>query len=309
MEKCLFIYNPQSGKCKIKEKEDYIVKRLNEKYDTEVVRSAYAGNIGDTIKARGEEFSLVVGAGGDGTINEIIDAVMHLEKKPIIGYIPAGTCNDLAHSLYIPQKIDKALDNILNGTVYQHDVMKINDKFGIYVCCGGLFTSTSYATDQSVKKRMGRVAYFINGAKSIFNTKAINVQLAYGEGNIEGKYAIFLINNSRYTAGMKIHKEASLNDGLVDVMLIESKKDKINLSTVIKVAFMFLRGIEKYYGKRGVQHLQLASFDVALDNDCIVNLDGEKLTTGNIKVEVVKEGVSIIVPKINKLVKNIKNIK
>ena len=107
---------------------------------------------------------------------------------------------------------------------------------------------------------------------------------------------------------MKIHREASLNDGLVDVMLIESKKDKINLATVIKVAFMFLRGIERYYGKKGVQHLQLSNFEVELDDDCIVNLDGEKATAGNIKVDVVKEGIQIIVPKINKLVKNIKNI-
>ena len=142
MEKCLFIYNPESGKGKIKSKEDFIVSRLSKKYDVEVVHSQYAGNISKVLLERGEEFALIVGAGGDGTLNEIVDCIMRLDKKPLLGYIPSGTVNDVAHSLYIPRNAKKAVDCILNGQPYSHDIMKINDRYGIYVCAAGLFTGS-----------------------------------------------------------------------------------------------------------------------------------------------------------------------
>lgn len=308
MEKCLFIYNPESGKGKIKSKEDYIVSRLSTKYEVEVVHSQYAGNISKFILERGEEFSLIVGAGGDGTLNEIVDSIMRLENKPLLGYIPSGTVNDVAHSLYIPRNTKKAVDCILNGSPYSHDIMKIDDRYGIYVCAAGLFTGTSYETDQKVKKKMGKIAYMFNGAKSIFSTKAIRLKLSYESGEIEGKYAIILINNSRSTAGLPLNKKANLCDGLVDVMLIESKKDKVGLLTVIKTIFMFLRGIDHYINKKHVHHLQLSSFNVETDGDTVINLDGEKVNSGSFNVRVIKGGLDIIVPKINKLQKQIKNI-
>lgn len=308
MEKCLFIYNPESGKGKIKSKEDFIVSRLREKYDVEVVHSQYAGNISKVLLERGEEFALIVGAGGDGTLNEIVDCIMRLDNKPLLGYIPSGTVNDVAHSLYIPRNTKKAVDCILNGQPYSHDIMKINDRYGIYVCAAGLFTGASYLTDQKIKKKMGKIAYAFNGAKSIFSTKSIKLKIKYEGGEIEGRYAIILINNSRYTAGMPLNKKVNLCDGLVDVMLIESKKEKVNLITVIKTIFMFLRGIDRYINKKHVHHLQLPAFRVETNGDTIINLDGEKVSSGSFDVEVIQGGIEIIVPKINKLKKQIKNI-
>ena len=133
MEKCLFVYNPISGKGKVAKKEDYILNKLKEKFEVELVRSQYAGHMGEVIRERGSDFDVIVGAGGDGSLNEIVDALMSLEKRPRIGYIPAGTVNDVAHSLYIPRKIEKAVDNILNGQPFSHDVMKVNDKYGSIV--------------------------------------------------------------------------------------------------------------------------------------------------------------------------------
>ncbi len=308
MEKCLFIYNPQSGKCKIKEKEGYIVERLSEKFDVEVAHSQYAGHIGEIIRERGAEFDLIVGAGGDGTLNEIIDAVMSLDKKPTLGYIPSGTVNDVAHSLFISKKLKKAVDNILKGETFSHDVMKINNKYGIYVCCAGLFTEASYATDQKTKKKMGKLAYFFHGAKGMFTTKALNLKLSYDGGEIEGKYAIMLVNNSRYTAGMKINKKASLNDGLVDVVLVDTKKDRVSFGSALRVMFMFLRGFERYIGRKHFHHFLVPAFSVQLGNEVTINLDGEKISAGSFEASVIKEAINIIVPKKERLTKQIKNI-
>ena len=308
MEKCLFCYNPISGKGKIKKKEEYIVEKLKSKFDVEVLRSQYAGNIGDEIRKRGEEFDIVVGAGGDGTINEVINAVMSLEKKPKVAFIPAGTVNDVAHSLYIPTHIKKAVANVLNEQTFAHDIMKINERYGIYVCCEGLFTESSYATGQGMKKRMGKIAYVFHGAKKIFSTDALHLKVTYEGGEIEGKFALIIVNNSRYTAGMKINKRANLNDGLFDVVLVESKKERVNLGSVIKVGFIFLRGIEHYIHKKGVYHFQTSSFKVETKDNSIINLDGEKIDSGNFECQMIKEAVNIVVPKPQKLTKKIAKI-
>jgi len=307
MEKCLFIYNPHSGKGKIVKNEEYIKNKLSQKFDVEVVRSQYAGNIGDTIFSRGNDFDIVVVAGGDGTLNETINAVARLNKRIKIGYIPTGTVNDVAHSLYIPRSIKKSVKNILEGQPFSHDILRVNDKFGIYVCCSGLFTSSSYDTQQDKKKKMGKVAYFLNGAKKVFSTPSVKLKLIYQGGIIEGNYAIMLIINSRYTGGMRVNKKAILNDGVVDIVLAESKKEVVNFCSILRVAFMFLRGIKEKSSKK-IKHLKLDKFTIETSENTIINLDGEKIGKGSFDCQVIKEGVDIIVPKIHKLKKIIKTI-
>ena len=302
MEKCLFIYNPHSGKGKIVKNEEYIKSKLSERYDVTVVQSQYAGHIGDYIIENGQNFDVIVVSGGDGTVNEAINAIARIEKKVRLGYIPTGTVNDVAHSLYIPRNIKKAVKNILEGDAFSHDIIKVNDKYGIYVCCSGLFTSSSYGTEQSKKKKMGKIAYFIDGAKMVFKTDAINLKLTYDGGEIEGKFAIMLIINSRYVGGMRVNRKAILNDGFVDVVLSQSKKDVVNFGAILRVAVMFLKGIKKGSTNK-IKHLKLNKFKLETSDSTIINLDGEKLGTGSFNLEVIKQGVDIIVPKTKKLLR------
>ncbi len=296
MEKCLFTYNPQSGKGKIVKNENLIVKMLNEKYEVNVVRSEYAGHIGEIILEQGGNFDLIVVAGGDGTLNEAINSIARLNKKVKLGYIPTGTVNDVAHSLKIPKNIKKAVNVILNGQEFQHDIFKMNDHYGIYVCCSGLFTESSYATNQNNKKKLGKLAYGLYGVKKIFTSKSINLSLKYQGGKFKGNFAIMLIINSHSVAGFKINPKAILNDGLVDVVLIKSKKEKINFSAVLRVAKLFLFGIPKKSSKN-VTVLHLDKFEVETSTGTIINLDGERIGDGSFSFETIKEGVNILIPK------------
>lgn len=295
MEKCIFAYNPQSGKGKVAKKEKEIVELLSQKYEVEVVLSKYAGHIYDTIIEKGETVDLFVVAGGDGTLNEAVNGNSHLSKKPKLGYIPAGTVNDVAHSLKIPCSIKRAVKNILNGNTFAHDVIKVNDRFGIYVCCAGLFTETSYATDQKSKKRMGKLAYAFHGIKKVFSTPAFNVKLKYGECELEQKCSLLMLLNSRNVGGFPINKRARLNDGFADVMLIRNKKDVIGGIGFWGVVNLFLFGI-KQKSNKNYKHLLLDEFDIEIDEDTVINLDGEKVCKGNFHIKMIKEGVDIIVP-------------
>ena len=148
MKKCLFIYNAYSGRGKIAQKEKKIVKLLNTKYQTTVCKTEHAGHLGEIIAQFGMDNDIIVVAGGDGTINEAVNAMARLSERKTLGIIPCGTVNDVAHSLNIPINVIKATKNILKGVTFAHDIFKMNDRFGIYVACAGLFK----LCDKSVTK-------------------------------------------------------------------------------------------------------------------------------------------------------------
>lgn len=296
MEKCLFAYNPQSGKGKIAKKERYILDTLSKKFDVTLLHSQYAGHIGKYILENGELYDTIVISGGDGTLNEAINSIARLNKKITLGYIPAGTVNDVAHSLNIPRNLKKALKTILDGNWFSHDIFKMNDKFGIYVCCSGLFTEASYATSQKSKKKVGKLAYGLHGVKKLFSTKSLKIKLSDDLNTIEGTFALMLIINSKNVAGFHLNKKATLDDGLVDVVLVKAKKQRVRFCEVIRVARLFLFGIPKKSSKN-IQVQKLSKFKVELDDNCIVNLDGESIGQGSFDFEVIKQGINILVPK------------
>lgn len=295
MKRCLFIYNPISGKGRIKKNENLIYDTLSKKFQVEICKSMYKGNITKFILDKGENVDLIVIAGGDGTLNEVINALYKIKNKPILGYIPSGTVNDIAHSLKIPTNIKKALNIILSGKVYEHDIFKVNDKYGMYVCCAGLFTETSYATSQASKKKLGKLAYFFHGIKKIFSTPAFPLSITFNGSVVSGKYAMLLVINSRSVGGFIINKKAKLDDGLVDVVLIKSKKETVPLSSVLSLTKVFLGGIPKNSTKQ-VQVFRVDKFSLTTMDSTIINLDGEKVSKGNFNFEVIKKGVSILVP-------------
>ena len=101
--KCVYIFNPNSGKKKHVKMQDYIVKKLLDKFEVVDVRpTKKRGDASEFAKEACGIYDVIVVAGGDGTLNEVINGIAENENRPKIGYIPTGTCNDLARSLKIP---------------------------------------------------------------------------------------------------------------------------------------------------------------------------------------------------------------
>ena len=295
--KCLFIYNPKSGKGKIKKKEQYIVDKLQTKYDVvDILQTKYTGHAHQVIKNCYQFYDTLVVAGGDGTLNEIINAIAEKENPPTIGYIPTGTTNDVASSLKIPKNIKKALNIILNGKVFNHDIFKCNNKYGIYVCATGVFTDASYATKQTEKKKFGKLAYYIYGLNKIFKNEPIHVKIKYDDKIIEKNCSLLLILNSRNIAGITVNKKAVLDDGFVDVVMVDCPKKKgFSLLGLLRVVKLFLFGLNYCKNKKNITYLKLKNFDVAIKSKAKINLDGEQGLKGSFNFKALDKGVSIFV--------------
>jgi len=242
-------------------------------------------------------FDVIVVAGGDGTINEVINAIANKPVRPKLGIIPTGTTNDLAHSLKIPKNINKALNIITNNYTIKHDIFKVNQNYGIYVCAFGIFTNATYLTSQQDKRKLGILAYFKYGIKDIFKGKAFPLTLKFNNTEITNNYALCIIANSKYVAGHKINKKHNPSAGYVTIALIKNKKNKVSLYSLLTIAKLFLFGINSLRHSKKCCILKINKFSATIPENITTNLDGEKGTNGSFNFKVLNKHVEIFVNK------------
>lgn len=291
--KCLFVANPQSGKGKIVKKKDYIISRLKQKFEeVDYLETQHAGHLTQIIECSYSNYDCIVVSGGDGTVNETVTALADKPNAPTIGYIPSGTVNDVARTLSIPKNVKKAVDIIINCDPFEYDVMKVNDRFGIYVCGFGMFTSSSYKTKQAAKRRLGKFAYVVDSVKEFFVSHPIAFEFKSEQINLCGSAALMLVVNSRSVAGMRFNKRASLQDGQADVVVFLEDKKNVSLATKLRIFKMFLFGINSVRKSKHVAVFQCGQAHVKVDGTPI-NLDGENGGQGTFDLKMINKGIKI----------------
>ena len=128
MKKMLLFVNPAAGREEMHlQLMDVISRFTGAGYDVTCHPTQKPGDIPQVIADRGETFDMIVTCGGDGTLNETVTGLMQLRKRPLLGYIPAGTVNDFATSLHIPKTIPEAVDNIIEGRPFSVDLGGFNE--------------------------------------------------------------------------------------------------------------------------------------------------------------------------------------
>ena len=297
--RCLFLYNPVSGRGKVARKADSIVRALQGKYEiVDVYETKNAGDMEQVVRERAENYDALIFSGGDGTFNEVVQGVMTASRMPEIGYIPGGTVNDIAHSLGIPKRIRGALKVILSGKNEMIDCMRINDRFAMYVVAAGAFTSASYTTPQSRKKQVGRLAYGIEGLRKNLNLRVFDVKVASEDTTVQADSVFVTIMNGKYVAGMKLNRGGSMQDGKLEAAVVLQKKHPNifrKIRAFFSLAHLFLLGYK--VRARLISRLEGSHFEISTDDGIVWNFDGEKGLSGNVVIDVLPRKINMIVPK------------
>ncbi len=237
--KLLFVYNPYSGKSKIKNKLGSIIEKLaNDNWEIRVHPTKGVGDAANVIASEGKRYDYIVVGGGDGTMNEAATGMMSVpeDKRCPIGYIPTGTTNDFASSMGIPKTIDRASDLTIKGTPRACDIGAFNEKYFLYVAAFGAFTEVTYETSQKTKNMLGYAAYLMEGVKSLPSIKSHHLRITYnGDKVVEGDYVLGIISNSTSVAGMKYSKKlnVSMNDGEFECILIKNPPNPIEFQLTL----------------------------------------------------------------------------
>lgn len=297
---CLIIYNPTSGKGKIQKNLQKIIKMLKKKYDEVEVHPIIPPEKASQVAEENiNKYDTYIVAGGDGTLNEVINGIAEKDNAPTIGYIPCGTTNDVARSLSIPRNIKRAIKVILKGKIFNHDIFKVNDRYAIYVCTTGLGCEASYETKQKAKRFFGRLAYFVYGAKKIFKTEPLNLKISYFDEKLVTntlRCSLLLILNSKSVAGFKVNKKAVLDDGYIDVVMIFNKSKKLNFFSIFTLCKLFLFGLDYTKKSKFLVYYKLKEFNIDIENARDINLDGELGLNESFKVKMIEKGVKIYIP-------------
>ena len=133
-QRVLLMVNPMAGRQKIRNELLYVVDTLTKAgYETIIYTTQGKDATRDLLAEKDSQFDRVICCGGDGTFNEILSATMHWDKRPILGYIPAGTTNDFAAGLKLPSDIREAAVNIVRGTPHTVDAGLFNTSYFSYV--------------------------------------------------------------------------------------------------------------------------------------------------------------------------------
>ena len=235
---------------------------------------------------------LVIAAGGDGTLNEVVHGLMDLSRatRPILGIVPLGTANDFATGCGIPRDPAKALALCMKGETVLIDVGKANDHWFINAASSGFGAEITATTSPELKRLLGPAAYTLMGAILAINFHHYRGKLILPSREITGTGPVAIVGNGRQTGGgMQVAPRACIDDGLLDVLVVHQIFPTALLAAARELQQLPTDG--EY-----ISYWQTPWLEVHPEEAIPVNLDGEPLSFSTVRYEAVPKAVSLIVP-------------
>lgn len=294
----LLIYNPMAGLTFFPQNLHEVLAKLTANgflvtaYPTQEQRDAYRL----ALELAGG-YDYLVCAGGDGTFNEIADALMLLEKRPRLGYIPCGTTNDFAHSMGLPTDILIATDAIIHGEPVGIDIGSFQQEHFSYVAAFGLFTDVSYETSQNMKNLFGHTAYMLEGVKRLANIKSWELSITCDGEAIDGEYIFGMVTNSISIGGFKLPLEGyRQGDGLFELILLKRLRRFSQIPDVLSVITGNGGNSDNFVVRSG------KNITVSCNEELGWTLDGEfGGRHREARIQVCQKALEIMCPKLNSI--------
>ncbi len=238
MKKMMLIVNPRSGKGQGRAAVGeiaYVFRQYG--YAPTVYITSRPGEASEFAAEFGADYPLVSCVGGDGTLSEVLDGLMRIpeERRPVIGYMPMGTANDIAASLRLSKKPGEAAEIIMTGQEMELDVGMMNGKAFAYVVAFGAFSDVPYTTPQSTKNAIGHLAYMLEGAAKIPTIRPYHTRVSCDQGDFEDDYLFGCIMNTLSVGGVvKFDPEkVGLSDGYFEIVLVKKPKNVLGYNGII----------------------------------------------------------------------------
>lgn len=272
MKTARVIYNPTSGREVFRESLADVLERFE--VNGYITSTHATTKIGDARiaaeKACEIGFDLIVAAGGDGTVNEVVNGMAIFDKRPSLGIIPIGTVNDFAKALQLPTDILEATETILHGMATDIDIGLMNSKYFINIAGGGKITEVSYEAPSKLKSIIGPLAYYVKGIEMLPKIRSTDVRIEYDNEVFEGKVMLFLLGLTNSIGGFeKLVPDAKLNDGKFTLIIVE----EASIAEIGHIMTLATRGEHLKHPK--VHFLKAEEVNISSFEEVQLNLDGE----------------------------------
>lgn len=275
----LLIVNPSSGRERAGEQAGPLSAALEPHFGPlDVFETAGDGDAFEAARsAVARECDTIFVAGGDGTLNETVNGVWNAGGlgRVRFGVVPLGTGNDFASALGVPASVEDAVRIFAAGRELVVDLGLVNGRLFLNASGGGYIAEVSVAVTPQLKTVAGRLAYLIGGAQALLEYEPVRATIRAEPGDIRiglGLYTFAVCNSRLIGGGRLIAPDAVLDDGLLDVCLIEAMSAVEFVTLARKVAD------GAHVNDPRVRYLQAASLTIELDRETHINTDGEVMT-------------------------------
>lgn len=219
---------------------------------------------------------LVVAAGGDGTVNQVVNGLFASARTAPLGVLPLGSANNFAAGLGIPEDAEQAARVLLDGFEREIDVARVNGCCFVNVSTGGSATEAARPVDGESKGVFGPIAYLMHGAMALVHLESLQARFVL-DGSVvhAGELYFFAVGNLRQTgAGLPLASNADVRDRKLDVLIVP----KVTRLDVIALLPELRRGPDV---SPDVIHLEGESLVLETDQEITVHADGEPVLGQN----------------------------
>jgi diacylglycerol kinase (ATP) len=233
---------------------------------------------------------VVAAAGGDGTVNEVVNGLVKSGSDTALAVVPMGTANDFAQGLGLPLDIEAALRLAAEGQAAELDVARVNDRCFINVSTGGFGADATRSASKKVKRFLGPLAYAAQGAHLLLRfTPTAGEFVADGESVYSGRYVFFAVGNARRTGGgAYVTPHADPGDGKLDVMILceVSRRDFLALLPDLRAG--------SHIESPAVLYVRASTLELSAGCPLRVNADGEPVEGSVFRYSVLERGLRVV---------------
>jgi lipid kinase YegS len=265
-----------------------------ESYAIEVrVTWEYGAAVRFVKEASREGIERIVSAGGDGTLNEVVNGLAQLPKdqRPQLAILPLGTANDFATACEIPHYPLEALRLALEGEAVSIDIVRANERYFINVATGGIGAQITAETPPELKNFLGGGAYTLSAVMKALSFEHSHGKMISENGELEGAFiASALCNGRQAGGGQLLSPNAYINDGLLDAVIILE-------FSLVDVAQVVSELLDPTIKGEFVKRFQTTWVESIPKNMRFVNLDGEPYEAEKIHFEILPKELEVVLPK------------
>lgn len=247
-------------------------------------------------KIAADKVTDVIICGGDGTVSQVAGALLGIPVN--IGIVPMGSGNGLAFAAKIPKKIHKALDVIFRGRAILIDSFYINNQFSCMLCGVGFDAQVAYNFAEQEKR--GLLNYIKLSFKNFFTAKPFSFELILEGRSIKtDAYFISIANSNQFGNNFKIAPQASLTDGLLDIVVVnEMSKMRMIWSVLKQVHHGQVRLYEdKKYHRNDIHYFQAKKITIKNPQLAPLHIDGDPVKTAAFfEIELAEKAFKLLMP-------------
>lgn len=292
--KVLMFYNPYSGNGIFKNNLDLIIEKYQERgFQLVPVRGSRNQLLDTVMKGMNQdEYRQIIVAGGDGTINICVNAMIDNGIDLPLAIFPSGTANDFATYFNMPDTIEGMIDVALDDNIIPADVGVVNGKCFVNVAAIGRMVDVSQKTNPELKNTLGRFAYYLTGLSELSDLHPVSMKLTTPDRVYVEKMFFMLVMNGTSAGGFrKVSPDSEVNDGLLNVILFR----KMPIIEMAPLALKVLNG--GHLEDHRVLSFKTNRLLVESDEDIPTDVDGEHGKKLPLQFDVLHDRINIHVLK------------